>query len=237
VGAQRVGRGGVRLTLLAPTGGAVADALALVDGHVATPCAGVRDVCYQAPVPARAATVVVSVRRPGRAAVTAHLQLPAADARSATGLVTVASRNFAALHSLRAINVLKSAPGRSVTTHYTTQAPDRLAIIVAGGEHARIIGSTRWDLQPDGTWRRSTTFPIHQPDPYWAPTSQAAYVAGHSHGMVEVTLVQPGGPTFFRLWIAPRRHVVVRLRMITTAHFMSERELDLNHAPPVVPPR
>jgi hypothetical protein len=28
----------------------------------------------------------------------------------------------------------------------------------------------------------------------------------------------------------------VRLRMITTAHFMSERELDLNRAPAVVPP-
>ena len=88
VGAQRVGLHRVRLTLLAPTGGAVADALALVDGHVATPCAGVRGVCYQAPVPARAATVVVSVRRPGRAAVTAHLQLPAANAQPATGLVT-----------------------------------------------------------------------------------------------------------------------------------------------------
>ena len=54
--------------------------------------------------------------------------------------------------------------------------------------------------------------------------------------MVEVTLVQPGGPTFFRLWIDSRSHVVVRLRMIPTAHFMNERELDLNHAPPVVPP-
>jgi hypothetical protein len=236
VGAQRVGRHQVRLTLLAPAGGAVADALALVDGHVATPCAGVRGVCYQAPISARAATVVVAVRRPGRAAVTARLQLPAANAQPATGLVTVASRNFAALHSLRAINVLKSAPGRSVTTHYTTQAPNRIAITVHGGEHARIIGSTRWDLQPDGTWTRSETFPVQQPDPYWAPTSQAAYIAGRVHGMVEVTLVQPGGPTFFRLWIDSRSHVVVRLRMITTAHFMSERELDLNHAPPVVPP-
>jgi copper transport protein len=237
VGAQRAGLHRVRLTLLAPNGGAVADALALVDGHVATPCTGVRGVCYQAPVTAKAATVVVAVRRPGRSAVTAHLQLPAANARPATGLVTVASRNFAALHSLRAINILKSAPGRSVTTHYTAQAPDRLAITVVGGEHARIIGSTRWDLQPDGTWKRSVTFPVHQPDPYWAPTSQAAYVAGRSHGMVEVTLVEPGGPTFFRLWIDLRTHEVVRLKMITTAHFMSERELDLNHAPPVVPPR
>ena len=40
VGAQRVGLHRVRLTLLAPTGGAVADGLAIVDGRVATPCTG-----------------------------------------------------------------------------------------------------------------------------------------------------------------------------------------------------
>ena len=53
---------------------------------------------------------------------------------------------------------------------------------------------------------------------------------------MQLTLVQPGGPTFFRLWVDRRTHVVVRLRMITAAHFISERELDLNTAPPVVPP-
>ena len=237
VGAQRVGRRAVRLTLLSPTGGAVADAIALVDGHVATPCAGVHGVCYQAPAPVRAATVVVSVRRPGRGKVTGRLQMPAANARPAAALVQEATRNFAALHSLRAINVLKSGPGRSVTTHYTTQAPDRLAIEVRGGEDARIIGDTRWDHNANGTWTRSVTFAVHQPDPYWAPTAEAAYVAGHSGNTIEVTLVQPGGPTFFRLWIDRRTHQVVKLRMVTTAHFMSERELDLNHAPPVVPPK
>ena len=237
VGAQRVGLHGVRLTLLSPTGGAVADALALVDGHVATPCAGVRGVCYQAPVTGAGrdggrVRCAGPAGRPLPPTCSCSLRMP----NPATGLVTIASRNFAALRSLRAINVLKSAPGRSVTTHYTTQAPNRLAITVHGGEHARIIGSTRWDQQPDGTWTRSVTFPVHQPDPYWAPSSQAAYVAGHGHGMIEVTLVQPGGPTFFRLWIDRRSHEVVRLKMITNAHFMSERELDLNHAPPVVPP-
>ena len=236
VGAQRVGRRAVRLTLLSPTGGAVADAIALVNGHVATPCAGVHGVCYRAPAPARAATVVVSVRRPGRTSVTGHLQMPSADAQPAAGLLQRATRNFAALRSLRAINVLKSAPGRSVTTHYTAQAPDRLAIEVQGGEDARIIGRTRWDHSPNGTWTRSVTFAVHQPDPYWAPTAEAAYAAGRSGNTIEVTLVQPGGPTFFRLWIDRRTHQVVRLRMVTTAHFMSERELDLNHAPPVVPP-
>ncbi len=106
-----------------------------------------------------------------------------------------------------------------------------------GGEHARIIGTSRWDRQPDGTWKRSATSPVHQPDPFWAPTAEAVYVAAQQpRTRSQLTLVQPGGPTFFRLWIDRRTGVVVRLRMITTAHFMSERELDLNRAPPVVPP-
>jgi hypothetical protein len=77
---------------------------------------------------------------------------------------------------------------------------------------------------------------VRQPDPFWAPTAEAVYVSGGDRRTIQLTLVQPGGPTFFRLWIDRRSHIVVRLRMITSAHFMSERELDLNHAPPVVPP-
>lgn len=236
VGAQRFGRTAVRVTLLSQTGAGVPNALVLVDGRVATPCPGVPDVCYEARLTAAAAILAVSVRRPGRPQVTAHLHMPAAGARPAAGLLHRAARAFRALRSLRAENVLASGPGRSVSTTYFVQAPDRLAIDVHGGEHARIIGTTRWDRRANGTWRRSATSPVRQPDPFWAPTAQAVYVSGHSPGIVQLTLVQPGGPTFFRLWIDRRTHVVVRLRMVTSAHFMSERELDLNQAPPVVPP-
>ncbi len=236
VGGQRHGPHVLRITLLSQTGAAVNDAIALVDGQVAMPCPGVSDVCYQAPVGAGAGPVHVSVTRPGVAAVEATLKLPAAGARPAPGLLRRAARIFAGLHSLRAENVLASAPGRSVATTYIVQAPNRLSIDVHGGERSRIIGTTRWDQLANGTWKRSFTPAIRQPDPFWAPTAKSVYVAGGGPGTVQLTLVQPGGPTFFRLWVDRRTHVVVRLRMITAAHFMSERELDLNSAPPVVPP-
>jgi copper transport protein len=236
VGAQRAGRRSVRLTLLSQTGAGVPDALVVAGAHVATPCPGAQGVCYQAPVPAGATVLPVSIARPGHAPVAARISLPAADARPATGLLRQAARRFAALRSLRALNVLSSGPGRSVTTTYIANAPNALAIDVHGGEDARIIGTSRWDRRSDGTWKRSQTTPVRQPDPFWAPTAQAVYVAGGDRRTIQITLVQPGGPTFFRLWIDRRRGVVVRLRMITTAHFMSERELDLNRAPRVVPP-
>jgi hypothetical protein len=178
----------------------------------------------------------VVVRRPGVPDVHATLQLPAADARPAPALLRKAARAFAALHSLRAENVLSSGPGRTVATTYIVQAPNRLTIDVHGGEHSRIIGTTRWDRLASGGWKRSFTPAIRQPDPFWAPTAESVYVAGGGPHTVQLTLVQPGGPTFFRLWVDRRTHIVRRLRMITAAHFMSERELDLNSAPPVVPP-
>jgi copper transport protein len=236
LGVQRSGNRHVRLTLLAPTGAAVPDALALVDGHVATPCPGVRGVCYQAPASPAAATLGVSIRRPGRPRVTARVRLAAAGARPAARLLARAAAAFRGLRSLRSENVLASGPGRAVSTTYIVQAPDRLSIDVHGGERARIIGTTRWDRNPDGTWTRSKTAAVRQPDPFWAPTARAVYVAGRGARTIQLTLVQPGGPTFFRLWIDRRTRLVTRLRMVTAAHFMRERELDPNRAPPVVPP-
>jgi copper transport protein len=236
VGGQRVGRHTLRLTLLSQTGAAVPDAIAVVDGHVATPCPGVEGVCYQAPVAARAARVHVAVVRPGTPRVAATLQLPGAGARAAPGLLRRAARTFAALRSLRAENVLASGPGRSVSTTFIVEAPNRLAIDVHGGARSRIIGTTRWDRRADGTWKSSYTPAIRQPDPFWAPTAEAVYLAGGDADTVQLTLVQPGGPTFFRLWVDRRTHLVTQLRMVTAAHFMRERELDPNSAPPVVPP-
>ncbi len=236
VGGQRVGRHVIRLTLLAQTGAAVSDAIAVVDGRVATPCPGAKGVCYQAPVAATARLVRVDVARPGVPHVRATLQLPAANARPVPGLLRRAAHTFAALHSLRAENVLASGPGRSVSTTYIVGAPNRLSIDVHGGRRSRIIGTTRWDQQRDGTWKRSYTPAIRQPDPFWAPTAEAVYVAGGDARTLQLTLVQPGGPTFFRLWVDRRTHLVTRLRMVTAAHFMRERELDLNSAAPVVPP-
>jgi hypothetical protein len=53
---------------------------------------------------------------------------------------------------------------------------------------------------------------------------------------VEVTLGVAQGPTFFRLLIDKRTHLVKRLWMTTAAHFMREHYLDFNSAPPVTVP-
>jgi hypothetical protein len=165
----------------------------------------------------------------------ANLTLPAADAPLAAALVRQTARAYRALRSLRIENVIASDPAQSVATTFTVQAPDRLVIDVHGGVQSRIVGTTRWDLQ-NGSWVKSPIQRLALPDPFWAAGARAAYVESSSPRDIMATLVVPDGPTFFRILVDRRTHVVTRLWMITAAHFMHESHIDLNHAPPVRPP-
>jgi copper transport protein len=234
VGLQRVGAGLARVTLIAPSGQGVPGALVSAGGHTALPC-GQTPACFVIRLPAGGLTTV-DVRRPGRPRVSARIDLPAADAPAATGLLRRAAAAFRHLRSVRALNVLASDATHSVTTTFISQAPNRLSIDVHGGQRSIIIGGTRFDLQADGAWRRSQAVPTQQPNPFWAPTATAVHVAARHGHTVQLTLALPAGPTFFRLWLDTRTDLVTRLRMITAAHFMSEWESEFNTAPAVLPP-
>ena len=236
VGLQRTSPTRARVTILAPSGAGLPTALATVGGHVALPCRGVQGVCFAATVPRGPRPLPVQVRLPGRAPVTATVQLPPFGAPDGTGLFRRATANFRALRSLRVLNILESAPGHAVTTDFTVQAPDRVEFAVRGGAQARIIGTTRYDRQPGHDWVRSQAPRTRVPDAFWAPGAEAVYIAGGDKAETQLTLVLPGAPTFFRLWVDRSTEQVVRLRMITAAHFMREREYDQNRAPPVEPP-
>jgi len=236
VAAQRIGKHRVRFTVLGQDGSAPRAVAVTANGLLATPCVKTPEVCFEAPVSRRAGPLAVTVLRPGRATVGATLALPAADAQPAAGLVRDTARSLRALHSVRFENHLASDPVHSVDTTFIVGAPDRLAIDVHGGAQSRVIGNYRWDLQ-NGSWVRQPIQRLKLPDPYWANGALAAYVTGSSRDGVEVTLGVAQGPTFFRLLIDKRTHLVKRLWMTTAAHFMREHYLDFNSAPPVtVPP-
>jgi copper transport protein len=235
VGAQRVGRHLVRFTVLNADGSA-ARTVALVSGQaLATPCLRTVDVCYRAPVAAAATALRLRVLRAGQPAVSATLDLPAADAQPAAALVRSTARALHALRSLRIDNVIASDPVHSVHTLFTERSPDRLVIDVIGGEQSRVIGNHRWDLQ-NGSWVKQTIQPLKLPDAFWAGGAQAAYVTGSTAHTVEVTLAVANGPTFFRLLVDRRTHLVQRLWMVTAAHFMHERYYAFNRAPAITPP-
>jgi hypothetical protein len=177
----------------------------------------------------------VRILRPGRPAVAGSLDLPSAHAPPAAVLVRETARALRHLRSLRIENVIASDPAHSVATHFTVQAPDRLVIDVLGGIQSRIIGTHRWDRQ-DGRWVERSTGPVRVPDPFWAQGAVAAYVRRADARTIEATLAVPEGPTFFRILVDRRTHLVQRLWMVTAAHFMHERYLDFDSAPPITPP-
>jgi hypothetical protein len=233
VGAQSVS-GGARFTVLNADGSSPRAAVLVVDGRVARPCPGTGSICYQASVGSGQA-LSVTVLRAGVAPVTATLELPPAGAAPAAGLVAESARALRALDSVRIENDLASDPIHSVHTTFVAQSPDRLSIDVRGGARSRIIGRRRWDFS-NGSWVEQPISPSAEPDPFWAPGAMAAYVSRRSGTTIEVTEVLARGPTFFRLLIDRRTHLVTELHMVTAAHFMQERYLDVNRAGPVLPP-
>ena len=235
VAAQRIGNHRVRFTVLRQDGSAPRVVAVTADGRLATPCLKTPEVCFEAPASRRAGPLAVTVLRPGRATVAATLALPAADAQPAAALVRDTARSLRKLHSVRFENHLASDPVHSVNTTFIVGAPDRLAIDVHGGAQSRVIGNHRWDLQ-NGSWVKQPIQRLKLPDPYWANGALAAYVTGSTRNAVEVTLGVAQGPTFFRLLIDKRTHLVKRLWMTTAAHFMREHYLDFNSAPPVTVP-
>jgi copper transport protein len=234
VGAQREGTRHARFTILESIGESPRGAVVVVGDRVALPCRGTA-VCYDSAVPRGATRLVVSVlegsHRPRRRV----LELPAADAAPAARLVAETARALRGLSSVRIENDLASDPVHSVHTTFVAQSPDRLSIDVKGGTRSRIIGKQRWNFT-GGAWVEQAISPLSVPDPFWAPGATAAYVTGSTADSIEVTLVLPQGPTFFRLEIDRRSHLVTELHMTTAAHFMQEHYLEVNHAGPVLPP-
>jgi copper transport protein len=235
VALQRVSPERARVTVLGPQGTAPRNAVVAVGRALATPCPGQREVCYLATVPRDGGAIPVTVLAAEGRPLRTTIHLPAANARPAASIVEQTGTALRAVRSVRIENDLSSGPGQSAHTTFVAQAPDRLSIEVRGGISARIIGDVRYDLR-NGVWQKRPTPPITAPDPFWVKGATAAYVAASSPDTVTVTLALDQGPTFFELVIDRRTMLVQRLRMITAAHFMSERYLAVNSAAPVVPP-
>jgi copper transport protein len=235
VGLQRVSPVRARITVLSQDATAPRNAVVAVDGALATPCPDRRQVCYVAPVPRSKTTLPITVLGQNGRTVQAQVTLPTSAAKPAGNLVLDTGRALRSLRSVRIENELSSGPGQSVHTTFVSQAPDRLSISVRGGITSRIIGDLRYDLR-NGAWQKGPTPRTIQPDPFWTQGATAAYVAGSTPDTLTLTLALDQGPTFFTLVVDRRTLLVQRLEMITAAHFMHERYLDVNRAGPVVRP-
>jgi putative copper export protein len=237
VAAQRIGSRNARITVLSPDASAPRNVLVLIGGRPALPCMKLAAVCYESPVPASGVNLPVTIERPDGSRVATRLDLPAANAPQASGIVRATRAALLQKQSMVIDNVLASDPDHHVTTRFIVQAPDKLAIDVVRGAQARIIGDQRWDRTQDTDWQKQQTDPLKLPDPYWVPGQLGAHVLSSTPTSWVVTLAQyETQPVFYRLVIDRQTGLVQELHMTTAAHFMQERYRDFDTAPPVTPP-
>jgi hypothetical protein len=165
--------------------------------------------------------------------------LPARLPRVATGLYRTATREMAGLRSVRVDERLDSGVS-AIRARFALQAPDRMRYATSDGNHAVVIGTTRWDLL-DGRWRKSDYQRTPQPSYMWEGARFARLAGSTRLGGAPVRVLaafRPDRdyPAWFRIYVTRDRRIV-RSEMVAPAHFMVDRLSDFNRVGSIRPPR
>jgi hypothetical protein len=139
------------------------------------------------------------------------------------------------------VDHLASGPGHAVTTRWQIVAPNQVAYEVTGGGGAIIIGGSRWDRAPGGSWRQSPQDPpLRQPVPYWQRVTDAHVLGqGTERGtpVWRVSFFDPVTLAWFEVGLAKSTTRTLELKMFTTAHFMHDFYGSFNRKNELVRPR
>lgn len=200
--------------------------------------------CFRFPLDVLAGTpssVVVEVARPGKATVRVPVRLPARMPKRADALFRRARLTMLGLHALGMDETLGSGLSKPVVSRWSFQAPDRMSYAIRGGAKAVVIGTRRWD-DFGGRWQRSSSPRLDVPTFPWVQAGAArvlgsARLAGGRVAVVAALLpaAAQGAPTWFELTVGPGGRVL-RSRMLTTAHFMTDTYRDFGSVPRIRPP-
>jgi hypothetical protein len=202
----------------------------MLDG---TPCG---PGCYRASAPSKRPPQTVEVRIGGKKPVAWNVRLPKQwPPPDGSSIVARATRTFNDLQTLTTDDSLSSGPGRTLHTHWTLAAPNRLTYQIVNGPAAVIIGNTRWDKVPGQKWVKSAQTPIHQPVPFWVSWKDA-HVIGETPSTWRVTFFDPKTPGWYDVVIAKKSVRTLSMRMRAAAHFMSQRYGNFNAPVHIAPP-
>lgn len=189
-----------------------------------------------------ASSLVVDVGRAGKDAARVPLRLPAQMPASADEVFRKARAGMLELPALGMEETLGSGLSKPVVSSWSFQAPDRMSYSIAGGAKAVVIGTRRWDDFGNG-WQESASPRLQVPTFPWKNARAARRLGTSTLGGAPVSEVaawlpaQTGSaPAWFVLDVA-RDSRVLRSRMLTTAHFMTDTYRDFGSVSPIRPPR
>jgi hypothetical protein len=200
-----------------------------------TPCG---PGCYRAKTSSANLREAIELRVAGKKPVTWRVSLPKPwPPPDGSAIVARASKTFRKLKTLTTDDSLSSGLGRTVRTHWTIAAPNRLTYQVQNGAAAVIVGNTRWDkVAPGEPWVRSAQSPIHQPTPFWVSWTNA-HVIGSTPKTWRITFFDPKTPGWYEVRIAKQTRRTLDMRMHAAAHFMHQTYGNFNAPIRIAPPR
>lgn len=178
------------------------------------------------------------------------------QAASARRLLEHAQQVMRALRSARETQTVNSVPGIYAVSEYALRAPDRMmdtnsVLRLPGGRRqagnrAVVIGSREWDRPPGAAgWQRGAfgggqSFRVRSWFT-WTTYAQAVRLLGvqreRGRRLAVVALMDPGTPAWWRLYVDLASGRVLHDRLITPAHFMTNRYYGLNEPVGIHPPR
>ncbi len=131
------------------------------------------------------------------------------------------------LTSMQAEVKLTDGIGDALDTHFAYAAPDKLALTTSSGSNSVSIGSTRYDREPGGEWRRS-----QRVNPFAFPADFPTYytkAVGQSLGNREeldgercqiITFHTPASGLWYDWWVGTATHLLRREAMVADHHYM-----------------
>ncbi len=157
--------------------------------------------------------------------------------RAADALLRRVATRYDALRSVFYVERLSSGPTLSITSLWRLEGPNRVSYVIPGGAQGIVIGSRRWDRStPDGRWQESAQTPLVQPATLWR-TAANAHLIDDTGETKTVTFVDPQTPAYFEATFDSRTLLPRVVRMVASAHFMTDRYVRFNAPRAIFPPR
>jgi copper transport protein len=150
------------------------------------------------------------------------------------------------LTSVRESERVSSVPGRYARTEYRLAAPDRMAYRTNGQVESVVVGATQWTRgQPDADWQKGQFgggLPFRTRSWFsWTRYARSVYLldvrrqAGRRVAIVG--LMDSGTPAWWRVYIDLATDRVLRDRLVTYGHFMTQRFYAFNRPAGIEPPQ
>lgn len=210
-----------------------------ISGSAAVSC-GTRCLRYPLRVlSGRRSVVGVVVGRPAKVEARVQLELPARLPPSAGRLFRRARTRMLRLDSYAMDETLGSGLSKPLISRWSFQTPDRMRYVIPGASKAVVISNRRWDWL-GGRWERSESSTLRVPAFPWEQARGARFLGRAHLGKARVdvlALLKPGVdfPTWFQLYVR-RDGRVLRARMLTTGHFMTDTYRAFDAGVRVLPP-